>query len=112
MAFIEVASIQDIKPGHGKPINIKGITIALFNVSGKFYAIDNKCAHRGGPLGEGELEGNVVTCPLHGWQYDVTTGKNVMLPSNVKKFIVKPSGETVKLAFKPGYDFEFKRWHV
>ena len=89
MPFIEVAKQSDIKPGNGKTVNIKGIAIAIFNVNGDFYAIDNTCPHRGGPLGEGELNGNVVTCPLHGWQFDVTTGKNVMLPQNVKTYKTK-----------------------
>jgi len=89
MVFIEVAKESDIKPGNGKTVNIKGMAIAIFNVNENFYAIDNTCPHRGGPLGEGELDGKVVTCPLHGWQFDVTTGKNVMLPQNVKTYKTK-----------------------
>src|SRR3989338_1206998 len=89
MAFIEAAKESDIKPGNGKTVNIKGMAIAIFNVNENFYAIDNTCPHRGGPLGEGELDGKVVTCPLHGWQFDVTTGKNVMLPQNVKTYKTK-----------------------
>ena len=49
-------------------------TLALFNVDGTLYAVDNTCPHRGGPLGEGDLDGAIVTCPWHGWRYDVTTG--------------------------------------
>ena len=89
MAFIEAAKESDIRPGNGKTVNIKGMAIAIFNVNENFYAIDNTCPHRGGPLGEGELDGKVVTCPLHGWQFDVTTGKNVMLPQNVKTYKTK-----------------------
>ena len=48
---------------------------------GEFHAIDNTCLHRGGPLGDGPLEGKIVTCPWHGWQYDVTTGKILQNPS-------------------------------
>ena len=51
------------------------LALAISNVDGKFYAIDNTCLHRGGPLAQGELKGKTVTCPWHGWQYDVTTGK-------------------------------------
>jgi len=54
---------------------------AIANVGGEFHAIDNTCLHRGGPLGDGPLEGKIVTCPWHGWQYDVTTGKIVQNPS-------------------------------
>ena len=52
--------------------------VALFNVDGKFYALDGICPHAGGPLGEGELRGTVVTCPWHGWQFDVTTGQHCL----------------------------------
>lgn len=72
--FVKVANTADIAEGTGKPIAVGSTTIALFNVGGKFYAINNTCLHRGGPLGEGDLDGTVVTCPWHGWFYDVTTG--------------------------------------
>ncbi len=72
--FVKVASVAEIAEGTGKPIKVGETTIALFNVGGKFYAINNTCLHRGGPLGEGDLDGSVVTCPWHGWFYDVTTG--------------------------------------
>ena len=75
--FTRVASRGDIPEGTGKTVEIGAKKIALFNVAGKFYAIDNECKHRGGPLGEGELDGCNVTCPLHGWEYDVTTGINL-----------------------------------
>ena len=68
MAFVEVAKVEEIKSGEGKTIEANGKTIALFNSDGMFYAIDNTCAHRQGPLGEGYLDGKLVTCPLHGWQ--------------------------------------------
>jgi len=75
--FVKVAEVGDVPPGTGKCVEADGKQIALFNVAGAFHAIDNTCLHRGGPLGEGELEGTVVTCPWHGWQYDVTTGANL-----------------------------------
>jgi nitrite reductase/ring-hydroxylating ferredoxin subunit len=53
---------------------VGGRPVALFNVGGSFYALSNTCIHRGGPLGQGMLEGNVVMCPWHAWTYDVTTG--------------------------------------
>ncbi|MFQ5520752.1 MAG: Rieske (2Fe-2S) protein, partial [Candidatus Methylomirabilia bacterium] len=63
---------------------------------GTYYAIDNTCLHRGGPLGEGELEGNIVTCPWHGWRYDTTTGANVNNPAvKVGAFPVKVEGTAV-----------------
>ncbi len=55
-------------------IIIGGTAIAVANVGGTYYACSNTCAHAGGPLGEGSLDGSVVTCPYHGWQYDLTDG--------------------------------------
>ncbi len=76
--IVTLATKGEVRPGTGKVCEVEGRCIALFNVGGAFYALDNTCKHRGGPLGEGDLEGSVVTCPWHGWQYDVTSGKNVL----------------------------------
>lgn len=75
MAFLRAARVSEVPPGSIKDINLDGVEIALANVEGKFYAISNACLHRGGPLGQGVMEGSVVTCPWHGWQFDVATGK-------------------------------------
>ena len=75
MARVKVADTGDLDPGEGMPVEAEAHSIALFNVGGSFHAIENTCCHRGGPLGDGELEGTVVSCPWHGWQFDVTTGK-------------------------------------
>lgn len=72
--FVSVASVSDVEPGKVKQITANGKTIALCNIEGAFYALDNVCAHRGGPLGEGYVEGHKVECPWHGWQFDVKTG--------------------------------------
>jgi len=81
VAKTKIAETRDVEPGQGKVIEAEGKTLALFNCDGAFYAIDNTCRHRGGPLGEGELDGSIVTCPWHGWRYDVSTGANAMNPS-------------------------------
>jgi nitrite reductase/ring-hydroxylating ferredoxin subunit len=73
----KVASSAEIPEGTGKTVDFEGKKIALFNVGGVFCAIANECKHRGGPLGEGSLDGSVVTCPWHGWEYDVATGANL-----------------------------------
>lgn len=80
-ARVKVAQASEVEPGEGRVVEAGGRTLALFNVEGRFYAIDNTCAHRGGPLGEGDLEGRVVTCPWHGWRWDVTTGANANNPT-------------------------------
>ncbi len=79
--FVKVALIKDVPPGEGRCVDANGQIVALFNVGGTFYAIDNTCVHRGGPLGEGSLEDKVVTCPWHGWQYDVTSGISPVNPA-------------------------------
>jgi nitrite reductase/ring-hydroxylating ferredoxin subunit len=71
---IQVATASELLPGQGRVVKTDGLEIALFNLDGSFHAIGNTCLHRGGPLGEGSLEGSIVTCPWHGWEYDVTTG--------------------------------------
>jgi nitrite reductase (NADH) small subunit len=75
MAFVRAAKAADVAAGTIREVQVGATKIALANVGGSFYAINNTCLHRGGPLGEGSLEGKVVTCPWHGWQFDVTTGK-------------------------------------
>jgi len=74
--FVKVAKVHEIPPGTGKMvIGLFDKPIALFNVDGAFYAINQICPHRGGPLAEGSLQGSVVACPWHGWTFDVRTGK-------------------------------------
>jgi len=77
MAFEKAAKLSEIPSGSIKEVQVGGQAIALANVGGTLYAINNTCLHRGGPLGEGQLEGSVVTCPWHGWQFNVATGKAV-----------------------------------
>ena len=96
--FVRVTGTTDVKSGQGIVVEVNGKTLAVFNVNGAFHAIDNTCIHRGGPLGEGDLEGSVVTCPWHGWQYDVTTGACVANPAaKVERYEVKLEGTDVKV---------------
>src|SRR5262245_9442668 len=88
--FVRVASASDIPAGQGRMFELNGRQVAVFNVGGKFHAIDNVCLHQGGPLAEGELDGCIVTCPWHGWTYDVTSGLSPDEPdSRVQCFGVK-----------------------
>src|ERR1700689_1012517 len=81
MPFLRTAKKDEIPPGTIREFDIDGKNIALANVDGKFFAINNVCLHRGGPLGEGELDRQVVTCPWHGWQFDVTSGQLLTNPA-------------------------------
>lgn len=96
--FVRITGTADVKPGQGIVAEVNGKTLAVFNVEGNFHAIDNTCLHRGGPLGEGDVEGSVVTCPWHGWQFNVSTGACVNNPSaKVEVYQVKVEGTDVKV---------------
>jgi len=81
MSLMRAAKTDEIPVGAVREFQVDGKTLAIANVDGKFYAINNTCLHRGGPLGQGVLSGKIVTCPWHGWEYDVTTGKLAANPS-------------------------------
>ena len=96
MAFLRTAKADEVPPGMVREFQVDGKTFALANVDGKLFAINNLCLHRGGPLGQGELQNKVVTCPWHGWQYDVTTGKLVNNPSiGVETYAVEVRGDDI-----------------
>ena len=79
--FVEAASLEEVPPGGSATVTIAGKQVALFNVNGTVYATDDTCLHAGGSLGSmGKLEGKTVTCRLHGWKYDVTTGNMPLAP--------------------------------
>jgi nitrite reductase/ring-hydroxylating ferredoxin subunit len=71
---VRVARASELAAGECKVVDAGGKALALYNVDGTFYATDNECRHRGGPLGDGILQGHTVICPLHYWKYDVRTG--------------------------------------
>ena len=79
--WIRIAAVADCPPGSALECVAGDRIVALFNVDGEFHALDGICPHQGGPLGQGELAGSVVTCPWHGFQFDVCTGRNVGNPA-------------------------------
>ncbi|MCA1684627.1 MAG: non-heme iron oxygenase ferredoxin subunit [Planctomycetia bacterium] len=79
--FVKVASRAELPPGGKKLADVDGRAIALFNVDGSYYAIDDVCTHDGGPLAEGEFRGCEVECPRHGARFDVRTGKALGFPA-------------------------------
>jgi len=95
-AGAKVATVSDLPEGQSVVVEVEGRTLAVFNVSGSYYAIDNACPHRGGPLGEGDLDGTVVSCPWHAWRWDVSTGANVNNPAvRVACFPVRVEGDAI-----------------
>jgi nitrite reductase (NADH) small subunit len=92
----KVAALGDVTPGTARELTAAGRVIALFNVGGTYFAMDGICPHAGGPLAEGDVAGPVVTCPWHGWQFDVTTGQNSLNPRiEQARFPVKIEGDDI-----------------
>lgn len=80
-SFVKVAKIEDLPPGTHQLLDLDGRSIALFNVDGTLYAIDDLCTHDGGPLVEGAVDGFEVECPRHGARFDIRTGKALCMPA-------------------------------
>jgi 3-phenylpropionate/trans-cinnamate dioxygenase ferredoxin subunit len=97
--FVTVAKVSDTSAGRISVHEVDGKRIALCNVDGNFYAIDDLCTHDGGPLDQGILEGDRVECPRHGARFDVKTGRAVVLPAvrPVKTYPVVVEGDEVKV---------------
>jgi 3-phenylpropionate/trans-cinnamate dioxygenase ferredoxin subunit len=79
--FVSVGRVDELLPGGKLLADLDGRAIAVFNVGGEFYAIDDVCTHDGGPLAEGDLEGCEIRCPRHGARFDVRTGKAMCFPA-------------------------------
>ena len=98
-SFIKVADTSEIPVGTGKVVEVGGKKLAIFNSDGTFYAMDNTCQHRGGPLSEGSVAGGIVTCPWHGWTYEVASGACGIDPSmKLSTYNVKVEGSDIFVA--------------
>jgi nitrite reductase (NADH) small subunit/3-phenylpropionate/trans-cinnamate dioxygenase ferredoxin subunit len=78
---VVVTSATDIPDGHRKIVQIDGLSIGIFHHKDRWYALRNSCMHRGGPVSTGPLEGDILICPWHGFQYNITTGECLADPS-------------------------------
>lgn len=100
MPSIKVFSSHEVPPGQSKIVEVGGKKIAVFNVAGEYFAIGNTCPHRGGNLGNGSVDGTTVTCPLHAWKFDLTTGNSKLFPNiSVPKYAVKILDNDVFIEF-------------
>lgn len=88
--FVEAFRLDQLPVGRGTTVTLNGNDIALYNVGGTIYAMDDGCLYQGLSLGTSRLEGKIVTCRGHGWRYDVTTGNTVhVLDYGLKSYPVK-----------------------
>ncbi|HET6674795.1 MAG TPA: Rieske (2Fe-2S) protein [Nitrospiraceae bacterium] len=102
--FITVATVDEVPPGACKSVEVQGVFIALCNVQGTVYALDNTCPHAGGPLGEGTLRGELIVCPWHGWRFNVRTGERPENPDfKVTRCQVRIEGEAIQVAIPPTF---------
>lgn len=99
--FVAVSRLAELPPGASRAVAVGSIQIALFNLAGAIYAIDNVCPHAGGPLAAGPREGEcgeVVECPWHGWRFDIRTGESPDLPGErVCTFPVRVAGGAIEV---------------
>jgi len=97
--FVRVAKASDVGPGQSRSVQVKDKLIALFNVGGQFFALDNTCSHRGGPLAEGKVSGREVTCPFHGARFDLRTGEALGPPAvqGVARYRVRVAGPDLEI---------------
>jgi 3-phenylpropionate/trans-cinnamate dioxygenase ferredoxin component len=97
-----VANVADIPPEHVAVFQVGDHDVAICNVDGQFYAIDDLCTHDGGSLDQGELEGDEIECPRHGARFDVRTGAAIQLPAfePVETHEVQLEGDTVQVGLE------------
>lgn len=94
--FSSVAKVHDVPDGEGRVFEVGATPVALFNIGGTFYALDNMCIHRSGPLGDGMCDATTVTCPWHGWQFDLGSGECLNVPGQrVDRYEVRVEGDDV-----------------
>jgi 3-phenylpropionate/trans-cinnamate dioxygenase ferredoxin subunit len=100
--YITVAQTADIPPGEREVFDVEGYYIAVFNVGGTYYAIEDVCTHDDGPLADGELDGYEIECPRHGARFDIRTGKVLSMPAviDVPWFPVRVEGDDIQIGFE------------
>jgi nitrite reductase/ring-hydroxylating ferredoxin subunit len=98
VAWRVVCRRRDIPPGRGWPVRVDDAFIAVFETGGVLRAVDNICCHVGNPLDDGFVDGNTVTCPWHGWRYDLRTGEHLTVfgrRPGLRTYPVRADGDDV-----------------
>ena len=98
--FVKVAELDEVPSGTRKLIDFESVTVALFNIGGQLYCIEDVCTHDNGPVAEGELDGFAIACPRHGAQFDVRDGSALSMPAvtSVPTYEVRVEGKEVFIA--------------
>lgn len=97
-AWHDALGVEDLPDGGLREVVVGGAIVAIANVSGRLHAMDGICAHQGGPLGKGRLDNGCLTCPWHGWQYDVTTGRQRLSETiTQRRFSVRIAGDRIEV---------------
>lgn len=103
--FVRVAEVSEVPPGTCKTIDVRGTQVALCNVDGSFYAVQDACPHMGASLGEGKLvEGCLISCPWHAWEFDVRTGDWTASPgpgTRLRRYAVRLEGPDILVNSEP-----------
>jgi nitrite reductase/ring-hydroxylating ferredoxin subunit len=106
--MLRVASLKEIRIGKGKALTVQGREVAIFRIGDEVFAFENLCPHQHVPvLAEGSLEGTVLTCPMHGWRFDITDGSCVHASGRLKTFAVELRGDDVYIDIDEEAD---ERW--
>lgn len=97
--LVKVSEKKDLPAGKAISVDVNRKQIALFNINGQYYAIDDTCTHAGGSLSEGDVKGTTVTCPWHGATFNITNGEVLSepAPESVKSYKVHLEGEDIKI---------------
>ena len=100
--LISVARVGDIPPGESRVFYVRGNEVAVFNVDGRFFALNNLCPHQGGPLVAGSVKGTLLTCPWHFWQFRLESGACTANPSaRVVTYPVRIVNDDVRIEWNP-----------
>lgn len=101
-AFERIPGAAEIPAGAGRAFSVGRYEVAVFNVGGELFALENSCPHQGGPLADGWLEASLVTCPWHGWCFDVRTGRMTLGNfARVTRFAVERDGSDLLIGTQP-----------
>ena len=106
-SFVRVRSGAELPAGASRSVRAGNFDVAIFNVDGEFFALENNCPHQGGPIAEGWLEANVISCPWHGWCFDVRSGKMTLGEfARIPRFAVQRDGSDLLVACEPMLETE------